>query len=86
MASADVKLENISNGNPLPQRINISESNKEKEMYALSISNEYFEFISKKSYSHESLALGEFPKSEGLDDNNYNDSGSDDDNEDSFSL
>jgi len=84
VASADVKLENISDVNPLPQRMNKSERNKAKEMNALRISNESFEFLFEEIYSRESLALEEFPELEGSDEDDDDDDdnsggGSDDD-------
>ena len=88
VASADVKLENISGGNPLYRREWIDlKGKKEKSLNALQISNESFEFLFEEIYSRESLALKEFPELEGLDndsdsDNDDDDSGTDDDDDD----
>ena len=89
-----MKLENISDVNPLPQRMNKSERNKAKEMNALRISNESFEFLFEEIYSRESLALEEFPELEGVDEDDDDsgggsdddDSGSDVDDDDDCSL
>ena len=89
VGSADVKLENISDVNPLPQRMNRSERNKAQEMNALRISNASFEFLFEEIYSRDPLALEEFPELEGLDDNigtdedeDEDDSGTDKDEDD----
>ena len=57
VASAHVKIDNISDGNPLPQRMNRSERNKAKEMNALRISNSFYEFLFEEIYSRESHSL-----------------------------
>lgn len=57
VASADVKFENISDGNPLLQRMDRPEREKAKEISDLQIRNKYFEFLFEEIYIHESLAF-----------------------------